>query len=127
MKKLALLSASMLMLAACDTAPPPVPGYTAATTFCKYPFWIEYRPYAAGSIVTYRGRLYFAKHENPGYIPDVSTYFWAEVSVWAAGDLYLAGSVVNHTGKVYVASVDKPGTAPGEDPQHWAEQGCPRR
>ncbi|SDI00795.1 chitinase [Sinosporangium album] len=42
------------------------------------PDWEAGRTYAAGSIVTYRpnNRQYRAKHENPGYDPIVSTWYW---------------------------------------------------
>ena len=53
------------------TPPPP------STTTCSYPAWVEYQNYAAGAIVTYQGALYQAKYANPGYIPTVSTYYWA--------------------------------------------------
>lgn len=126
MKKVALVAAAVFALAGCDTGPASTPGYSVPDTFCKYPFWIEYRPYAAGSIVTYRGRLYFAKHENPGYIPDVSTYFWTEISPWEAAKAYNTGNIVNQQGKMYVARADKPASAPGANPDQWAEQACPR-
>ena len=126
MKKLAGAAAVMFALAGCDTGPVSTPGYSVPTTFCTYPFWIEYRPYAAGSIVGYRGKLYFARHENPGYIPDVSTYFWTEIPAWGAAESYNAGNIVNHQGKMYLAKVDKPASAPGANTDHWTEQACPR-
>jgi hypothetical protein len=57
--------------------PPPAAGLINAAP-CLYPAWVEYRPYVAGSIVSYQGKLYIAKFDNPGYIPTVSTYYWAE-------------------------------------------------
>ena len=53
-----------------EAAPPDAPS-------CAYPAWVEYQHYPAGSIVTYDGNLYKATYENPGYIPTVSTYYWA--------------------------------------------------
>jgi chitodextrinase len=126
LKRFSLLAASLLALAACDTGPSSTPGYSVPETFCTYPFWIEYRPYAVGSIVTYRGKLYYAKHENPGYIPGVSTYYWTEIPAWAAAEAYNAGNITNYQGKMYVAKVDKPDSVPGANAAHWAEQGCPR-
>lgn len=46
---------------------------------CGYSTWVINKPYAAGSVVTYSdGKLYRAKFANPGYIPTVSTYYWAD-------------------------------------------------
>lgn len=44
---------------------------------CAYADWMRDWPYAAGSIVRYEGALYVAKFDNPGYVPTVSTYYWA--------------------------------------------------
>lgn len=40
------------------------------------PAWVSGRNYYTGDIVLYNGVKYIAEHDNPGYIPDVSTYFW---------------------------------------------------
>jgi predicted chitinase len=39
--------------------------------------WVGGMTYAAGAIVSFQGAYYIAEHENPGYDPVVSTYFWA--------------------------------------------------
>ena len=61
--------------------PSPTPTPTPIPTpppVCSFPNWVSGRQYAAGAIVTYTdGNLYRAKFANPGYIPTVSTYFWA--------------------------------------------------
>ena len=44
---------------------------------CSFPAWVQYQQYPAGAIVSYNGSLYIAKFANPGYIPTVSTYYWA--------------------------------------------------
>jgi chitinase len=50
----------------------PPPG-----TSCSYPAWVAGRSYVAGNIVTYtNGRFYRAKHDNPGYDPVISTWYW---------------------------------------------------
>ncbi|MBG0829732.1 chitinase [Planomonospora sp. ID67723] len=50
--------------------PPPSGG-------CSYPSWVAGIWYAAGSIVTYAdGSLYRAEHDNPGYDPVISTWYW---------------------------------------------------
>ncbi|MFE9751569.1 glycoside hydrolase family 19 protein [Saccharothrix saharensis] len=51
------------------TTPPP--------TTCNHPNWVQGQFYAAGSIVKYTNGLYYiAEHDNPGYDPTVSTWYW---------------------------------------------------
>jgi hypothetical protein len=57
----------------CGAVPAPVPAPAA----CSGSAWVQGRQYSAGSIVSYGGALYQAKHANPGYNPTISTYFWA--------------------------------------------------
>lgn len=38
--------------------------------------WVFGTPYRAGDVVLYNGVRYIAEHDNPGYIPDVSTWYW---------------------------------------------------
>jgi predicted chitinase/chitodextrinase len=53
------------------TTPPPPP------TTCSYPNWTAGTWYVAGSIVKYtNGQYYKASHDNPGYDPTISTWFW---------------------------------------------------
>ena len=40
------------------------------------PAWVKGTTYAEGAIVLFGGAYYIAEHENPGYDPLVSTYFW---------------------------------------------------
>jgi hypothetical protein len=40
------------------------------------PAWVKGTTYAEGAIVLFGGAYYIAEHENPGYDPVVSTYFW---------------------------------------------------
>jgi chitinase len=54
----------------CGTTTPPGQN-------CDHPNWVAGRFYAAGSIVRYTdGRYYRAEHDNPGYDPVVSTWYW---------------------------------------------------
>jgi chitinase len=58
------------------TPPPGNPG-----TGCDHPAWVAGRPYVTGDIVKYTdGKLYRAKHDNPGYDPVISTWFWEPTS-----------------------------------------------
>jgi chitinase len=50
-------------------------GGTGGT--CTQPAWVAGRTYVTGDIVTYTdGKLYQAEHDNPGYDPVVSTWYW---------------------------------------------------
>jgi predicted chitinase len=40
------------------------------------PAWMAGTTYAEGAIVLFQGSYYIAEHENPGYDPTISTYFW---------------------------------------------------
>jgi predicted chitinase len=52
------------------TTPPP-------TTSCTYPNWAAGTSYLAGAIVRYsNGQYYKASHDNPGYDPTISTWYW---------------------------------------------------
>ncbi|WP_343950671.1 glycoside hydrolase family 19 protein [Nonomuraea longicatena] len=46
-------------------------------TPCTYPNWVAGQWYTAGSIVRYTdGNHYRAEHDNPGYDPTISTWYW---------------------------------------------------
>jgi predicted chitinase len=48
---------------------------------CNYPNWVAGQYYAVDSIVKYtNGQYYKATHENPGYDPVISTWFWSPFS-----------------------------------------------
>jgi predicted chitinase len=50
---------------------------TGTPAACSYPDWAAGRWYATGDIVRYTdGRYYRAEHENPGYDPVISTWYW---------------------------------------------------
>ncbi|GIJ51767.1 chitinase [Virgisporangium aliadipatigenens] len=61
------------------------PG-TNPGTQCNYPNWAAGQFYAEGSIVKYtNGQYYKATHENPGYDPVISTWFWSPFSCTGGG------------------------------------------
>ncbi|MFC6005433.1 glycoside hydrolase family 19 protein, partial [Streptomonospora nanhaiensis] len=46
-------------------------------TACSYPNWVAGQWYGVGSIVRYTdGNHYIAVHENPGYDPVISHWYW---------------------------------------------------
>lgn len=52
----------------------------SAQPVCTSVPWVMGKLYAAGAVVSYNGRLYKAKFDNPGYNPTISTYYWAPVT-----------------------------------------------
>src|SRR5690348_12888821 len=55
-------------------------------TTCNYPNWVAGQYYAVGAIVRYtNGQYYQATHENPGYDPTISTWFWSPYSCSGGG------------------------------------------
>ena len=55
-------------------------------TACNYPNWVAGQFYAVGAIVRYtNGQYYQATHENPGYDPTISTWFWSPFSCSGGG------------------------------------------
>ena len=56
------------------------------TTACSYPDWVAGQYYAVGAIVRYTNGLYYqATHENPGYDPTISTWFWSPYACTGSG------------------------------------------
>jgi predicted chitinase len=49
------------------------------------PAWVAGTTYAEGAIVLFEGAYYIAEHENPGYDPTISTYFWDPYSCPTSG------------------------------------------
>ncbi|WNI15840.1 glycoside hydrolase family 19 protein [Actinacidiphila sp. ITFR-21] len=44
---------------------------------CDYPAWAAGHTYVTGNVVRYTdGNLYVAEHDNPGYDPTISTWYW---------------------------------------------------
>ncbi|MDJ0343471.1 glycoside hydrolase family 19 protein [Streptomyces sp. H10-C2] len=59
---------------ACGTSGPGTGGGSGS---CDYPAWVAGRAYVTGDVVKYSdGNLYRAEHDNPGYDPVISTWYW---------------------------------------------------
>jgi chitodextrinase/predicted chitinase len=57
--------------------PGPAPTTQPPGSGCNYPAWVAGRVYVAGDIVKYTdGNFYRAEHDNPGYDPVISTWYW---------------------------------------------------
>ncbi|WP_018348818.1 glycoside hydrolase family 19 protein [Longispora albida] len=52
-------------------------GTPTPASSCNHPNWVQGHAYVTGDIVRYTdGKFYIAEHDNPGYDPTVSTWFW---------------------------------------------------
>lgn len=60
-------------------------GGSSSSTSTSCPAWVSGQNYAVGDKVTYQGGYYIAEYANPGYIPNVSTYFWEPIAASACG------------------------------------------
>ncbi|MFF1285471.1 glycoside hydrolase family 19 protein [Streptomyces sp. NPDC058299] len=72
------LSALMAAIVIGATAPALLPAAGASAASCSsYPSWTAGKAYVTGDIVRYTdGKTYIAEHDNPGYDPTISTWYW---------------------------------------------------
>ncbi|MER6693280.1 glycoside hydrolase family 19 protein [Streptomyces minutiscleroticus] len=70
--------AALAIAASVPVLAPAAPASAAAAAACSsYSSWVAGQWYAAGSIVRYTdGKAYVAEHDNPGYDPTISTWYW---------------------------------------------------
>ena len=67
-----------------STTPTTQPG--GGTGSCNYPAWAAGQSYVTGNIVKYTdGKYYIAEHDNPGYDPIISTWFWEPYACTGGG------------------------------------------
>ncbi|MFF2817145.1 glycoside hydrolase family 19 protein [Kitasatospora cineracea] len=54
---------------------------------CNHPTWVAGTQYATGTVVKYapNGQYYIATHDNPGYDPTVSTWYWSPYTCTGGG------------------------------------------
>ena len=105
---------------------------------CTYTDWVQGKQYYTGDIVRFEGNFYIAEHDNPGYSPTVSTWFWEPTSCdggggggtcatatdWVAGRAYLTGNIVRYNGSYYIAEHDNPGYDPTISTWYWEPYNC---
>ncbi|TXS79133.1 chitinase [Streptomyces sp. me109] len=72
------LSALLAAIVVGTSAPVLLPAAGASAASCSsYPNWVAGRSYVTGNIVRYTdGKAYIAEHDNPGYDPVISTWYW---------------------------------------------------
>jgi chitinase len=112
---------------------------------CNSSPWHQGTQYHTGDIVTFNGSLYIATHDNPGYDPTISTWFWSPYAgctggsgattgsgggacnypQWHQGTSYIAGDIVIFNGSPYIATHDNPGYDPTISTWFWSPYaGC---
>lgn len=64
------------VVTSCGEAPAPTPA-PPSTGACAASAWTAGKSYRTGDIVSYGGKYYVATHDNPGYDPTISTWFWS--------------------------------------------------
>ncbi|MEV6407504.1 MULTISPECIES: glycoside hydrolase family 19 protein [Streptomyces] len=72
------ISAVVTALVLAGAVPVLLPATSASAAACSsYPSWAAGKAYRTGDIVRYTdGRAYIAEHDNPGYDPVISTWYW---------------------------------------------------
>jgi predicted chitinase len=71
---------------ACGGGQPNPPTQTGSAGGCSFPAWAQGHNYVTGDIVKFTdGNLYVAEHDNPGYSPVISTWFWDPYTCGAPG------------------------------------------
>ncbi|KOX11536.1 glycoside hydrolase family 19 protein [Streptomyces sp. NRRL B-3648] len=90
------LSALMAAIVIGATAPALLPATGASAASCSsYPNWTAGKAYVTGDIVRYTdGKTYIAEHDNPGYDPTISTWFWDPYACDGDGPTNPSGSFV---------------------------------
>lgn len=59
---------------------------SATNTGGSCPTWSAGTFYSAGTVVSYNGAFYVAEHDNPGYSPTISTWYWDPVASCPGGN-----------------------------------------
>lgn len=72
------ISAVLTALFLAAASPVLLPAQNASAATCSsYPSWVAGKAYLTGDIVRYTdGKAYIAEHDNPGYDPTISTWYW---------------------------------------------------
>ncbi|HEX8107443.1 MAG TPA: chitinase [Kofleriaceae bacterium] len=109
---------------------------------CNAKTWHKGAQYRTNDVVRFtNGQYYVATHDNPGYDPTISTWFWSPTTcsgggggnggggcntkTWQKGAQYRTNDVVRFTnGQYYVATHDNPGYDPTISTWFWSAKTC---
>ncbi|MFD4790607.1 glycoside hydrolase family 19 protein [Streptomyces sp. NPDC058459] len=87
--------AALALAVAPTLLPAPAASAAPAASCSSYPNWVAGKSYRTGDIVRYTdGRAYIAEHDNPGYDPIISTWFWDPYNCDGGGGNTPAGDFV---------------------------------
>ncbi|SDP04904.1 Predicted chitinase [Lentzea jiangxiensis] len=137
---LASLAAGVMAASLAVIAPTASSQAEVSAQACTSTDWVQGQWYTTGSIVRFEGRYYVAEHDNPGYSPTVSTWYWEPTSCdggggggggtctsatdWVAGRQYYTGNIVRYNGSHYIAEHDNPGYDPTVSTWFWEPHNC---
>ena len=137
---LASLAAGVMAASLAVIAPTASSQAEVSAQACTFTDWVQGQWYTAGSIVRFEGNYYVAEHDNPGYSPTVSTWYWeptgcdggggggggtcTSATDWVAGRQYYTGNIVKYNGSHYIAEHDNPGYDPVVSTWFWEPHNC---
>ncbi|MGV9251165.1 glycoside hydrolase family 19 protein [Streptomyces sp. NPDC003697] len=88
------MSAVVTALTLAGAVPVLLPATQASAAACSsYPNWVAGKSYVTGDVVRYTdGKAYVAEHDNPGYDPTISTWYWDPYACDSGGSQTPAGT-----------------------------------
>jgi predicted chitinase len=91
------LSTVALAVTLASAAPSVVAPAPASAADCNYPDWVSGANYTTGAIVRYpaNSQYYQATHDNPGYDPTISTWYWSPFSCGGGGSFVVSEAQFN--------------------------------
>ncbi|MEE1751891.1 chitinase, partial [Streptomyces sp. SP18CS02] len=92
---MALLVAILAATGLATVLMPSASAAPAATVCDTAPNWQQGAWYTTGNVVRYNGAYYIAEHDNPGYDPTISTWYWDPYSCGGGGTPAPSGFVVS--------------------------------
>ncbi|MFF7384774.1 glycoside hydrolase family 19 protein [Streptomyces griseoluteus] len=88
--------AALALAVAPALLPAPAASAAPAASCSSYPNWSAGTSYRAGDIVRYTdGKAYIAEHDNPGYDPIISTWYWDPYNCDGGGTTPVGNFVVS--------------------------------
>ncbi|MFF9375492.1 glycoside hydrolase family 19 protein [Streptomyces griseoluteus] len=88
--------AALALAVAPALLPAPAASAAPAASCSSYPNWAAGTSYRAGDIVRYTdGKAYIAEHDNPGYDPVISTWYWDPYNCDGGGTTPVGNFVVS--------------------------------
>ncbi|RZU36139.1 putative chitinase [Streptomyces sp. BK022] len=88
--------AALALAVAPALLPAPAASAAPAASCSSYPNWVAGASYRAGDIVRYTdGKAYIAEHDNPGYDPIISTWYWDPYNCDGGGTTPVGNFVVS--------------------------------